>query len=294
MPLTLRELKGSRSFEISSSGASLTREFILYRTHDEDEVLTEVLNQIGPTWNGLIRSSIKPAPVGGGVWHITVEYKNFAASGAAGYPGAPGTGPGSIATPDDETELGDPGSNGFNFEFDVSQNTVHVTQSIDTVSSHSAPGEPAAPNYQKAIGVTKDGVAGCDIFDGKLEITLTVIRDSVKLPYMRTLKNLVGKTNNALFHRMAVGEVLYLGASGRQMSDGINSKMSVSHRLGLGENQVNIDVGNGITVPSKKAWEYLWCVYAEKEIGGLLLQVPVHAYVEKVYREGNFAGLEIG
>jgi hypothetical protein len=287
MPLTVRELARSREFDISTTGASLTLSFMVHRTEDEDEVFTALLTEAPDTFNGLVRGSIKPKPIGGGVWEADVEYKNWSSNDAAG------STPGSITSPDDATELGNPQGNGFTFEFDISQNTTHITQSITTTESK-GPGGAAVPDYKKAIGVTKDGVGGCDIFDGKLEITLGVTRASVTLPYIRTLKGMVGKTNSAQWYGFAAGEVLYLGASGRSVSDGVRPKFQVSHRIGVGENQVNIDVGNNITILSKKAWQYLWCTYEEKEVGGILLQVPAAAYVETVFREGNFATLEIG
>ena len=45
----------------------------------------------------------------------------------------------------------------------------------------------------------------------------------------------------------------------------------------------------------KKGWEYLWVRYedAEDAAANALVKKPTAAYVEKVYEEGDFAGLGI-
>ena len=60
-------------------------------------------------------------------------------------------------------------------------------------------------------------------------------------------------------------------------------------------NRTNIVIGE-ITVASKKGWEYLWVRYADAEDAAAkaIVKVPVAAYVEKVYEEGDFAALGIG
>ena len=45
---------------------------------------------------------------------------------------------------------------------------------------------------------------------------------------------------------------------------------------------------------SKKGWEYLWGRYAEDAAAKAIVKRPAAAYIEKVYEEGDFAGLGIG
>ena len=49
-----------------------------------------------------------------------------------------------------------------------------------------------------------------------------------------------------------------------------------------------------ITGVDKKGWEYIWVRYADAEDENVLVKQPIAVYVEKVYDEGNFAGLGIG
>jgi len=60
-------------------------------------------------------------------------------------------------------------------------------------------------------------------------------------------------------------------------------------------NRTNINVG-GITVSSKKGWEYMWVRYADAEdaAANAIVKKPVAVYLEKVYEDGGFAGLGIG
>ena len=47
---------------------------------------------------------------------------------------------------------------------------------------------------------------------------------------------------------------------------------------------------------NKKGWEYLWVRYEDEEDtdANALVKRPVAAYIEKVYRDGNFSALGIG
>lgn len=289
---TLTELYTSRDFEVSWTGAEVTRRYLSDGSDNENDVYAAAVSAAPVVFDGLVRQRIRATPLGGLKYTVEVSYAPIDQESAAGAT------PGSLSAPSDSTPLGPRGggggTGGGSLSFEVSAGTFHITQSRQTISSTAAPGFGPAGNFEKAIGVTKDRVEGCDIFGGKLEFTVPATRPEVKLPYIRTLKGLVGTTNNAAWWGFAKGEVLYLGASGQCVPDVAVPKWNVSHKFAVGENEVNVDVGNGIVVPAKGAWEYLWVDYAEKVIGGFVLQVPRWAFVEKVYRDGNFANLQIG
>jgi len=48
----------------------------------------------------------------------------------------------------------------------------------------------------------------------------------------------------------------------------------------------------GITGVNKKAWEYVWVRFEDKEDGGALVKQPTAVYVEEVYEEDDFTGLD--
>ncbi len=140
------------------------------------------------------------------------------------------------------------------------------------------------PNYQQAIGVTKDSVAGTDIFAPKFEFSITVKTYPVTLDFIRTLRNASAKTNASPWKGFAAGELLYLGVTGQAQP---NDFWTLTHKFAAGENKTDIPVSPGIRV-DKKAWEYLWCVYQFATSNSNVVQVPQAAYVEKVYNETNF------
>lgn len=151
---------------------------------------------------------------------------------------------------------------------------------------------------QGAIGVTLDSVQGCDILVPKVEWSLSVQRAVVDPAFLRTVRSLVGKTNDATFYGYGPGTLLYLGCEPTSavstLDDG--SKLTfwnLSHSFAHEEDATDVKIGN-ITVPKKGGHEYLWARYAPQVKAGTLVQNPTAVYVEQVYKSGNFALLEIG
>ena len=108
--------------------------------------------------------------------------------------------------------------------------------------------------------------------------------------YKATLFGLTGRVNNAGFKGFAAGEVLFLGASGSQRGE---EDWEITYRFAASPNVAGLTIGD-ITGINKKGWEYIWVRYADAEDEKVLVKQPIAVYVEKVYDEGNFAGLGIG
>lgn len=102
---------------------------------------------------------------------------------------------------------------------------------------------------------------------------------------------LTGKTNDAAWRGFAAGEVLFQGVSGSYRSG--DDVVELTFRFAASPNRTNINVG-GITVSSKKGWDYMWVRYADNVDGDNIVKQPVAVYVERVYEEGDFGGLGIG
>lgn len=147
------------------------------------------------------------------------------------------------------------------------------------------------PDYKQAIGVTRDSVAGTDVFTPKFEFTISTRNQFMTLPRIRQLRAVGGKTNSAAWRGFAAGEVLYLGATGRFTPDEL---WNVTHKFAVGENLYAIPLSPTLTVPFKGAWEYLWCAYVDDVNANLVVQVPRAAYVEQVYRSADFTLLGLG
>lgn len=147
----------------------------------------------------------------------------------------------------------------------------------------------AAPNYNQAIGVTKDRVEGTDKFVPKFEFSVTVKTYPVTLNFLRTVRACVAKTNSAPWKGFATGEVLYMGMTGQCEP---NNFWTLTHKFAAGENLTAVPVTSILTM-DKGAWEYLWCTYQQAVVNGVTLQVPRSAYVEQIYYSADLNVLRL-
>lgn len=272
MALKYYELADSRDASRSTESMDVVLKFLAMYGDDENTIATGLLLVAPKRRSGLPRVSFKCSPMGGRIWTCEVRY-GWNANVADN-------------DPDDDDEPNDETILGPEYSFDISASTVHVTQSKETISKTAAVGMPAAPDYQQAIGVASGSVAGTDIFFPTMEVSITVQRKWIKFPYVRDLRNTACCVNDRRWRGFEKGEVLYKGPSGSIKPGQVGS---ITHKFSVGKNQTNIKVSPTLTVPSKRAWEYLWCVY--KPQGGVnqILETPVYAYVERVY---DYANLE--
>lgn len=238
-------------------------------------------------------------------------------------PGAPGDGSsdpsggtggaGSGGTPAAPPAIDPAATIGPEWSFDTSGGTKHLTKSIQTVYARKVvedgddlqidpeTGEVyvEAPDLKGAIGASRDGVAGVDVVDPKLEITTTRVVRSITLNYLRTLCQLTGGVNNATFMGFPEGEVLFLGATGTYKEpDG----WSVVFKFSLSPNETDIelvppDTEGGdptLRIPAKQGHDYLWVAYGGEVVAGAkkgFFQTPKAAYVERVYYRRDFTKL---
>ena len=175
----------------------------------------------------------------------------------------------------------------------LSGGTQHITQSLQTVGSYAPPGKQA-PDFKGAIGVTHDSVEGVDITIPVYNFSEThyIATAAVTGAYKAALFNLTGKVNDGAFRGFAIGEVLFLGASGSKRGE---DDWEITFRFAASPNVTGLTIGD-ITGIDKKGWEYMWVRYADAEDAAAkaIVKKPVAVYVEKVYETGDFAGLGIG
>jgi hypothetical protein len=268
VPITVTEKFESRK---STKGDNPSAELVytVRGTNDDLAARAQAESTSPGTYDSLPRQSVSVEPVGDELWEATVRY---------------GRQSGSLPTPGESI-----------FSFDTGGGTQHITQSKQTVSSHAAPGT-TAPDFKGAIGVTADGVEGVDITVPVYQFSETHYfpNEQVTQAYKGTLFSLTGKVNGGAFRGFQPGEVLFLGATGSRRGTDPDDDWEITFRFAASPNATGISVGpiGGI---SKKGWEYLWVRYADEEdtASHAIVKRPVAAYVERVYDEGNFAGLGI-
>ena len=180
-------------------------------------------------------------------------------------------------------------------EFDVSYEMQRVTTALSQTTIG-----PAAPDFGLAVNVNKDReVEGVDIptptetfsethYFNPSEITST---------YLRALFVNVGKTNANTFRGHDPGEVRYLGARFKTRG---REPIGIDFRFAASVNIENYacgtdPAGNTLTVPLKRAWEYLWKwnTVVKDEAQAAIVTKPLGVYVAQVSHSVNFAFLNI-
>jgi len=254
----------SRESSVGSDRESVELSFIVAGTEDDSAVRLLVNANAPLTYQGLLFQDYTISPQGGGTWEIKVRY--------------------GLTPPRQQP----PQLNDYQLSFDTSGGTQKITQSKGTVEFPFG----AAPLFQGAIGVNGDTVEGCEIvipqftFQEQHHFPAT----SVTGAYLRTLRDLTGKINDATFRGFAAYEVLFLGARGvGKWQDG----WEITYNWAVGKNETNLTVGS-LTGIQKGAWDYLWIRYGADEDQDTLVQVPKYAYVEIVYDTADFSLLGIG
>lgn len=194
--------------------------------------------------------------------------------------------------------------------FDTSGGTQHITQALENVkvttgktgsTTVTTAGESifpsSAPSFSGAIGVDGQSVNGVDIVVPALSWTETydVPHQYITAGYIKAVAGLTGSTNKAAFRTFAAGEVLFAGCSGSQEWDDQrgNGPWTLSYKFIASPNVTEQKIGD-ITGISKKGHEYLWVRYEDSVSSNELVKKPKAVYVNKVYREGDFANLGIG
>ncbi|AQT67954.1 hypothetical protein STSP2_01106 [Anaerohalosphaera lusitana] len=240
---------------------SATCSFIVQGTDDESEALSALLAQTPDVYQDMPRNSHGIDHLAQNLWEGAVHY----GSGASDV-------------------------NSFATSFDTTGGTQHITQSLSTISAYAKSGS-TAPLYGGAIGVTKSDVTGVDI-------TVPVFNFSERHFILDananalTYRNLTGCVNNLPFRGFAVGEVLFLGATGSIGQDGL---WEVNFKFAASQNKSNITVGS-ITGIVKGGWDYMWVRYEDTEdmSAGAIVKRPTAVYVERVYPLADFSLLGIG
>lgn len=287
------EMPRSRVLSVSARTPTARLAFVAVGYDDESAAWAAVAAATNFAYYGLTRQSLTINPQGGGVWFADIDY---GLGDAMTKPdGTPLDGQGNTSQPPNQPQRPDDNEPlPPDFGFDTSGRTLKITQSLETVWSdypNRGPDDPPPPDYKGAIGVTKDKVEGVEIYVPNEEWTENKRFAFVTRQYYDDLVELTGTVNREPFWGFRAEEVLFLGATGRGNSENgweCQFKFAVSRR------QENINICAGLTVPVKQGWDYLWVEYGSDDSNGRMVQVPKAAFVERVYRTGDFSKLGIG
>lgn len=249
------------------------RQYIIREASTETAAISATLasGTVPATIGDLVRDpSVEVEEIGSDIWLATVRWAN----------------PNFTAKEPDSFEI----------SFDISTQTVHITQSIATVNRYAASGDTAR-DFKGAVNVNEDGsVDGVDILVPALSFVLKYVfaPEDVNDAYIATLMATAGKVNSDSFHEFAAGTLILTKVSGAKNQDG---NWDITFGFSCSENATGLTVGS-ITGINKKGWEYMWVYYATQTVdagGGLTYthKVPKSVYVEQVYKTTAYSALGI-
>lgn len=268
MAIIVEERFGSRR---TVGGENESKE-ILYEiigTDSDADAETALAAEVPALWGGLVYKNHELEQEGPELWFASVRYGPY--------------------QEEEEKETGE-----STYQFDTGGGQAQITQSLETVDSYPAPGEPAAPDFGGAIGVTLDSVEGVSITVPVFNFSETHYVDdsSVTTAYKAALFAATGKVNNAAFKNFSKGEVLFLGASGSKRG---TEDWEITFKFAASPNVTGLTVGP-IAGIDKEGWHYLWVRYAKEDDAAAkrMIKKPIAAYVERVYEYGDMTTLGIG
>ncbi|MCL2624921.1 MAG: hypothetical protein FWD31_14760 [Planctomycetaceae bacterium] len=185
--------------------------------------------------------------------------------------------------------------------FSTKGGTTKKTWSFETVDVVSLPGFTAT-DFQRGIGFKDGSYEGCDV----ITPNYTANFERKGLPawfvtdaYEKLLFMMTGSINGSPFDGKAPGELMFMGAEGKQNITNENGQIKITWDM-TWEFKASPNIGGIIVSPGfppidKHGWDYLW-LYREtvdNEESGRSIPLPRAAYVERVYLYSNFMALGI-
>jgi hypothetical protein len=281
MPLTFIERDDSRE----SSNDEITLHYHLTGTASDVAARSIVLTSTASTYQGLVRQTVELKPiwiditaqggVGDGRWDVFVRYGLKA-------------------------NASDTGTGDATIEFDTTGGTQHITQGMQPFGEYACKDE-SVESFFGAIGVTGSGssrtVEGVDIVVPAFKWSEThYLTDAVVQSKKATWYTLTGKTNSEVWRGYAIGEVLYLGVTGRKR--GVDS-WEVTFSFAASPNVADAcadwptDIKPSSAVP-KTGWQTMSVYYREAAGDTNILPKPIQVCINTVYKSGALSGLGIG
>lgn len=252
-----------RPISRASSGRepSITLNYVATGTQDEQYVHSYALaatpSIYSTIYGTLYRQDIQVEPGGFNVFYVTVPYgKHKHATGQ------------------------------FRLTFDTTGGTVHIKTSKETIKSYST-GSMFVPSHKQAIGVNGDNVEGTEIVIPALKLTAHFRHPQavITLARIKALANITGTINSRPFLTFEPGEVLFLGCSG---SEGTDGETEVAYQFACSANADNLTIGEIANI-AKRGWDYLWISFKDDDDAGFPTKRPEFVYIERVYEEVDLA-----
>lgn len=236
--------------------------YIVHGAATEADIITAVRDQTPPYYQSLIRKEIRIDEI------IDSHEPLFSARVSVSY---------------GQQAIKQPGES--EFEFDTGGGTQRITQALATIAKYPS----GASDHGGAIGFDGERVNGIDIPVPEYQFAEThyfapsTVNDAFKL----TVKNVTGKVNSDTFRGFPPGEVLFLGASGRQRG---NEDWQITYRFSVKSNQTGLTIGD-FTGISLNGWDIADIYYGLDTDADSIIKRPVSVVVRRVLERTAFSAL---
>jgi hypothetical protein len=287
LPLITVEVVGSRKCNISIDNPSQELLFMAMGSDDEPTIRAQIeldltaAIQVSSAFFGtrtLVIQSYECTHQGNGVWE-----------GKAMYGRRPPRQTGDIV-----------------LSFDGTGGTQHITNnpngdgytvgwSVNGDGFTASNGDGLAADFDGAIGVNRDNVAGTDITVPVCKFTFEYYAPMALMTqqYILQLMTQAGTINDNPWMGFDTGEVLYLGTAGQPRS--LDDWQLLMHFIAspnlAGKNALSFGPITGV---EKGGWDYLWVRFKDAVSGANGVKVPQFVYTESVYLPSDFTQLGIG
>lgn len=269
-----------RSRRGRSSADGTTEITYIYNVYGSDDLTTLVgyVDSVAPTYITdpvfptvtLWREEIDWDQLGNETWEVHVKY----------------------VSPEAYDNRQKPASGDYTFSFSTTGGTARLTTAKAEVNKYPA----AAPASKNALGAAGQSDVGVDVVVPALKFTVSYTHPQATITnaMVKTWEELTGTVNDDTFWTRAAGEVLYLGAEGKE---GTKADPLVSHNFLRMPNVSGLTLGDVVGI-AKKGHEYLWVRFEEDAAGAgankVLRKKPLHVYVMRIYDEADFSSIGIG
>lgn len=167
--------------------------------------------------------------------------------------------------------------------------TARILTSLETVGAYVRPGGLPAPDFKRAINVTRDNeVKGVDkvVPACKFSIETRLAQGTLTNVTLIGLEALTGTYNNSLWWGRPAGEVLFLGVD---VTVGSKAAPTLTYHFLRIPNIDSLMLGD-IGPISKLGHHYLWVLFEEtpEAAAAYMPAVPKAVYVERIYEPSNF------
>lgn len=172
--------------------------------------------------------------------------------------------------------------------FDLSAQMTTVTHSLQTVNKYAASG--TAPDFKQGIGYDGEGknFNGAERMIEAFSFAVAKVHpnSAITNAYIQSLRDAAFRWNSQVFRGNAIGEVLFVGASGAPRD---KESYSINYKFLCSKNASGLTIG-GVSGIDKQGWDHLW-VLVEKQndtTGKFLTPRPKAVYVERLYTSVDF------